>query len=225
MVNPGAAESFYLRQPLTSSEARRVANHLERGLNCRPTHLPSFQLLGQVLPVSEPWGEQDIRFLRLGLKHYPAEPELHFGLAALEWKSGSKDLARKRIQSLLDAQPPLSSQILRRVEALRDGWTAGEFESELDALIEAERFVAALALIDAQLARLPEHRSRRSWENRRRFIAADVTFDEVNDALRSQDVSRARALLEALIASDAPEASKRRAEASLGKLNAPAPRP
>lgn len=222
IVNPGAAESFYLRAPLTPSEARRVANYLESAINCRPTHLPSFQLLGRIIPSSEPWNEQDLRFLRLGIKHYPGDPDLHLGLAAMEWKSGARNLAQNRVQALLDAQPPFDAKHRRQAQKLRDEWAAREFERELEALVDADRSAAALALIDAEIARSPESPYRRAWENRRRFIAVDVAFGKVNDALDYQQIPQARALLEALIASDAPESAKRRARDVLAELPEPA---
>ncbi len=219
ILNPGA-QSFYLRAPPTPSDARRVADYLEQGLECRPTFLPALQTFGQVIQFSEPWNVHDIRVLQRGLTYYPDDSDLHLGLAALEWKDGAKTKARNRIQALLDAQPPYNSQILGQARGLRENWAALEFEHELDALLEANRFTAALALLDAELTRNPDAANRRVWENRRRFIAANVAMGQVIDAINYQQLPKARALLEAMIASDAPESAKRRARELLAKFSA-----
>lgn len=203
---------------LSPADARRAADLFERSINCRRTFLPAFQGLGQVINRAETLGSADRAFLDLGLKQFPTDGDIRIGLAVLDWAEGTKDKARQSLENLLSETPAQPESVTRFARGLQEEWAVEERFSAITRLGNEGKYTEALAIVDAALEGGASGEERYNLAQIRRVLAMDLLNEKVNNALTQNRIPEARALLQKLIESDAPEIAKRQARELLEKL-------
>ncbi len=195
---------------LTPEQAREAADHFEMTINCRRTFLPAFQGLGQVINMCQNFGPEDRRFLEFGLRQYPADGDIRIGLAVLDRKQGYKEEALRKIEQLLKDEP--APHTARYASVLLHAWRGQDRLEQIAQLAETGSLEKAVELIDTALAGELEPTERNMLLQHRRGLAAESLFVQTRNALDAGQPVQAKAWLEAVMASDATEAAKRRAQ-------------
>ena len=203
---------------LTPEQARKAADLFEMAINYRRTYLPAFQGLGQVLNSCLQFGPADREFLEFGLRQFPSDGDILIGLAVLDWKEGTKEQARQKLEEVLKDNPAHHNPSYARL--LISSWAQSERNSEISQLLDAGFSEKALVLIDSALTGDLDLAERNRLKLQRRYVAAGNLRMKALDALNEQQWELARGLLQTLIDSDAPEKNKREARSWLDELNA-----
>ncbi|HZF30726.1 MAG TPA: hypothetical protein VE907_16540 [Gammaproteobacteria bacterium] len=132
--------------------ARSAADMFEQSLALRPRNRDAYEGLLHALLNVDAVTERDDATLAVGRRALPTEGMIVVAQAAVAKQGGDVPTAARLLRAARKEPLTLPPRYRTTVTALHDSWLIGWLSSQLDALIPAERFDDAQALIEAQLA-------------------------------------------------------------------------
>jgi len=201
------------------AEARTIANSYERAINYYPRYRLAYENLAGVVGAAEPWGEEDRKFLELGLRLFPDSAVVELGLALLVRRGGDLKGARARLDRVLAAHANLSLEMAQFASRLDSAWEQEEIGQHVDELARAEKFSEAIAYLDERLKQGVSPPVRLRLRGVRANLDQARLSHEVKLALEERRWADAHHALEQLLASSASPALKAQARRTLGDLD------
>jgi hypothetical protein len=112
--------------------ARMRADLYERAINVEPQRRAGYVRLVDALLLLEQPLEEDLRFLRNGLKLFPGEDWLQVGAASVEYRLGRKEAARAGLEHTLRAGSTLDPLQHDQAQDMLRTWLVEAMNSELE---------------------------------------------------------------------------------------------
>jgi tetratricopeptide (TPR) repeat protein len=202
-----------------SSDARQIANLLEKAINLLPTQKSAYLNLATVVPMIEHPNEQDERFLDFGGKLFPDEQLLLVGQAQLLRKKGNKEKALKILVAVLEKPgllPALQWDYFKKIKCY---WDFSDTMEQAMELMQQKKYKDTLPLLDALLLRQPMIETRGNITQMRGEAWAFATLQDANVAQKSGRIEEAARLYQSILDGDgARTRASASAEQALQKL-------
>jgi tetratricopeptide (TPR) repeat protein len=203
----------------TPTEARAIANRYERAINFYPRFRTSYENLAGVVGLADPWGEEDRKFLELGLRLFPDSASIELGLAQLSHRAGDLKAARARLDKVLATRGNLALETAQYANRLDISWEQEEIGKRVDGLAKEQKFTEAMAYLDERLAQGVNPAVRPRLAAMRATLEQNRLQKEIKNALEERRWSDARRALEQLLATSAPPPTKAQARRTLADLD------
>lgn len=204
-----------------AKDAREIANELEKGLTLRPNLKMAYRFLAFDLGEVENYTNEDMVFLRQGLKLYPDEALLFVGMAHIAKKSGAKQMAQKLLERALKDRGKLEPKDWVYVQELKQRWIFEAIGEKVVQLADEKKYLEALDVLDGYLSDTSiTGKLRAELLKRRDSLVMYAKMQKAREAAKAGRRGEERKLLEEVEASTmSPPNLKQNARSLLGGLD------
>jgi tetratricopeptide (TPR) repeat protein len=202
LANAQYRTALALGIPITPEEARQIANGFERAINANPQFRFSYVGLSAIATRLPAGATDDRAFLEMGLKIFPADPDIRMGLAALARRDGDRARAMALYDEVLTSPNRPSQAALKAARASRSVLLFEDASARAGALEKEKKFAEAIAVVQAAMAEARET----TTERRLLTLLNNVKYAERSEAIRvaseAGNWTETRRLIEEMLAGD-----------------------
>ena len=204
---------------MSGGDARRAANCYARAIDLYPRFESAYTNFAGVVGFADPITERDRAVLAEGARRFPDNKLIALGEAQVAHRNGDNARAKAILEPILSRSGGGDDSVARFATQLKEGWEAEEISGRVNALVGEKKYEAALTLLEQRTKTCRDPSLRYQMEMLRHQLEVVRTTSRLNDALGRGAWIEARQVIDDLVASEAPPATKARARQILADLD------